>query len=289
MRRFGDRSDGVKLRNVDPFFRLIPHIMTRRSDSQVFFDAEINVEETYRLMRELNATENTRISFLTVVIAAMVRTLSQRPKLNRFISGRQAYARNKIAISFTIKKDMTDEGEETALKIEFSPTDTLMDVSKRINDAILFNKQQANSNSADRAVTFFNKLPNFLLTWSVGFLKFLDRHRMMPKSIIKLSPFHASVFVTDVGSLRISPVYHHIYDFGTVSVFVSFGIKRKEFTIDQNAQVSKKKKIDFKVVIDERITDGYYFASSLRSFVKIIQNPECLLEKPESVIVDNEI
>ncbi len=288
MRRFGDRSDGRKLRNVNPFFRVIPHLMPERNDAQVFFESQIDVEETHNVIRELRK-EGYKVGFLHVVIAAIVRTISQRPKINRFVRGKKTYARNDISISFALKRNLDDDGEETTVKVVFDPKDTLYDVVDKVNSTVEENKDENANNDTDKAAKFFNMLPNFILGFVMGLIKFLDNRGRLPKFLIKLSPFHSSVFVTDLGSLKIDPIYHHIYNFGTNSVFVAFGIKRKEHVVNNDMEIEKRKKMNLKIVADERIVDGFYFAKSLRLSEKYMENPRLLLDEPKAVFEDDEI
>ncbi len=287
-RRFGDRSDGYKLRKVDPLFRVIPHIMKNRSDAQVFFEERIYLEKPQLLIRQLRK-EGYKVGFLHIVVATMVRVMSQKPKINRFINGKKAYARNEISLSLAIKKDMTEDGEETTVKVYFEPTDTIYDVIEKLNKTIEENKIITNENNTDRMAKFLNLLPNFVLSGVVGFLKCLDKIGILPKFIIKLSPFHCSMFVTDLGSIGIKPVYHHIYDFGTTSIFIAFGVRSKEQHIGDDLSINNKKAMDLKIVVDERIVDGFYFAQALKLATKLMSNPQVLLEKPDDVYTDNEI
>lgn len=286
-RRFGDRKDGYRLRKADPFFRIIPYLMKERSDAQVFFEDRIYLEETDKLIRQLR-NEGHAVGFLHVVIASMVRTISQRPKINRFVVGRKTYARKDISFSIAIKKDMSDDSPETTVKITFEPTDTIYDVIKKINIEIDINKNIV-ENSTDRAAKIFTYLPGFLLNWSLNFVRFLDNHGKLPRFLTNLSPFHSSVFLTDLGSLGIKGVYHHIYNLGTNTLFIAFGIKTREQYIDENNKVTIKKSMDLKVVVDERVVDGYYFAKSIKLAKRIMANPKQLLTPPEEVVIDNEI
>ena len=52
---------------------------------------------------------------------------------------------------------------------------------------------------------------------------FLDYHGWLPKALMKVSPFHGSMIVTSMGSLGIPAIYHHLYNFGTCSLFVAMG------------------------------------------------------------------
>ena len=184
---------------------------------------------------------------------------------------------------------MSEEGEETTIKVTFDPHDTIYDVCDKLNAAIDLNKKADESNNTDRFAKFFSLLPQFVVSSLVGFIKFLDRHNMMPKFIIDLSPFHASLFVTDLGSLGIKPVYHHIYNFGTNTIFIAFGVRSKEQVIDEDMSVSNRKAMDLKVVADERVVDGYYFATSIKLAMKIMNDPFVLLSAPDEVFTDDEI
>ena len=287
-RRIGDRKDGWRLRKVDPFFKIIPHIMKERSDAQVFFSERIYLDETLKFIREIRR-EGYKLGFLQVVIASMVRVLSQKPKVNRFVCGKKVYARNEISISLAVKKEMSEKAEETTIKVVFDPEDTIYEVIDKLNAAIDVNKVVDQKNDTDRFVKVMSKVPGFIYGGVVGFIKFLDYLGIMPKFIHTISPFHSSVFVTDLGSLGIKPVYHHLYNFGTNSVFISFGTRIKEQQLNGDQSVDNKKALNLKIVADERIVDGFYFSQAIKMATKIMQNPAVLREKPEQVIVDDEI
>ena len=287
-RRFGDRYDGKLLRKVDPFYKIIPYIMKTRVDSQVFFDDKIILEKTEKYIQDKRA-QNINVSFLHIVIAAMVRTMALKPRLNRFVSGRKIYARNGIFVSLAVKRDMSEDSPETTIKMEFEPTDTIFDVMEKMNKAINENKQTNATNDADKTAKLIMMCPGFLVRFLVGFLNWLDHRGKMPKVLNRVSPFHTSVFVTDLGSLGVQPVYHHIYEFGTTSIFVAFGIKNKERIIDRNHNIVEQKYVNVKIVVDERICDGYYYAKAFRIFRRYVENPQLLEVAPEKVVEDNEI
>ena len=287
-RRLGDRSDGYKLRKVDPLFRMIPHIMKDRSDAQVFFEDTIYLEETHKLIRKLRK-EGYRLGFLHVVIASMVRVMSQKPKINRFVVGKKIYARNDIVFSLAIKKEMTEEAEETIIKVSFAPNATIYDVIKQVNETIDLNKKEEEKNNMDLFVRMFSKFPNFIYGFGMNFVRTLDYLGILPRKILNLSPFHSSVFITDLGSIGIRPVFHHIYNLGTTTLFIAFGTRSKEQSINEANEVINRKKMDLKIVADERVCDGYYFAQSLKLAKKIMTNPECLLTPPDEVVIDDQI
>ncbi len=287
-RRFGDRKDGYKLRKADPFFRIIPHLMPHRNDAQVFFEDRIYLDETHRLIRQLRK-DGYKLGFLHVLIASMVRTISQKPKINRFVVGRKTYARNEISFSLAVKKNMSEDSEETIIKVKFEPEATIYDVIEKVNKAIESNKGDDTKNNTDVAAKIFTMLPGFLLRFAMFNVRALDNRGWLPRFMTELSPFHASMFITDLGSIGIRPVYHHIYNLGTNTVFISFGTRNREKVIDKDNNIVTKKSMDLRIVADERVVDGYYFANAIKIAKNTIGNPFCLLTPPENVVVDNEI
>ena len=288
-RRFGDRYDGRLLRNVDPFYKIIPYIMKSRVDSQVFFNEKIIFDKIEPYLHQKRKEGYTQIGFLHIITAAMVRMLSQRPRINRFVCGNKIYARNEITISLAVKKDMRDDSPETTIKVKFEPTDTINDVIDKMNKAINENKKLNEDNDTDKTAKWIMRCPGFLVNFFVGLIKWLDRKGRMPKAINKVSPFHTSFFITDVGSLGVQPVYHHIYEFGTTSIFLAFGYKNKEKYINDENQVTERKYVDLKIVVDERICDGFYYAKSFRLLKRLMENPVFLEKPPQKVYEDDEV
>lgn len=285
-RRFGDRYDGRRLRSLDPFYRIVPFIMRYRSDSQNYFEEKIDIGHTESYLRKRRKNSGVKISMLHVMIAAMVRTIALRPALNRFIAGQNIYARNEILVSLAIKKEMKVDSPETTIKFKFEPTDTLSEVAEKINSQIEENKVLDTKNDTDKVARLFMLCPGLLVKLLVFIIRFLDYFGLMPKAIHRASPFHTSFFITDLGSIGIHPIYHHLYDFGTTSIFVAFGIKTKEKVIDSNNEIKEKRFITLKVVTDERIVDGHYYASAFKLYKTLVQNPERLEVHPGNLEPD---
>lgn len=288
MRKFRDRSDGYLVKHKDPIYKIIPYIMKDRNDAQVFFEDRIYLENIEKMIRELRK-DGYKVGFLHVVMAAMIRTVSQKPKMNRFVSARKVYARKDISFSIAIKKSMNEETPETTIKLSFQPEDTIFDVIEQLNSEIDKNKAADSENNTDVAAKVITFMPGIFIRMALGFLTFLDNRRILPKFMLKLSPFHSSIFITDLGSIGIKSAYHHIYNFGTNTVFLAFGTKTKEQYFDENEKLQVRRAMDLKFVIDERVVDGYYNAAAIRVFKRVIENPYELLKKPESVIIDDEI
>lgn len=285
-RRFGDRNDGRKLRTVYPMHRLMPYIMKRRSDALNMFSESFDVTNVDAFCRQKVKEGYTNFGFLHVLLAAYVRMLSQNPGANRFISGQKIYARNEIEIVMTVKKEMHSSAPDTCIKVVFSPYDTIDDVYEKFNAAVQSVVGNTDESGFDKLAKIINYIPGLLLRWTVKLLHFLDYFGWLPRFITKLSPFHGSMIVTSMGSLGIKPIYHHIYDFGNLPVFIAYGKKRTERTLNADGEVETKRVIDIKVVTDERICDGYYFANAFKQLKRYVENPERLTTPPESVVED---
>jgi hypothetical protein len=216
----------------------------------------------------------------------MVRTISQKPGVNRFVAGQKIFARNEISISFVLKKEFNEESPETTLKVKFNAADSFMDIVRKVNTAIEENRKPDTKNDTDKLAKLIMAIPGQLVRFLVWVLRSLDYIGLMPKIINRLSPFHTSVFITDLGSIGIQPVYHHLYDFGTTSLFVAFGIKMKEKVINSDNEITNKKYVRVCVVTDERIVDGHYFATAFKLYRNLIKRPEVLDQPPEKVYDD---
>lgn len=263
--------------------------MKTRVDSQVYFEEKIDIAETSQFISEMRKKKKLKIGYLHIIIAAMVRTISVKPRINRFVSGRKIYARNDISISLAVKKSFSEDAPETTIKVYFEPRDTIYDIVEKVNPLISENKNTDASNDTDKVAKWIMFCPGILIRLFIAFMNFLDNHGKMPKFLNKLSPFHSSLFITDLGSLGMEPVYHHIYEFGTTSLFLAFGNKKKDYIMDKEGNVVENKYINLKVVADERICDGYYFSTAFRIFRRLIENPQRLTSPPEEVYEDTEI
>jgi hypothetical protein len=284
-RRIGDRADGYRLRKLTAFNTIVPHIMVERVDTLVAGEFELDVAAAYTFLKAERAKGN-NIAFMDLVIAAMIRTIAHYPSVNRFVCARKFYARSEIAICFVAKKKMTVEGEDTVIKAKFQPTDTIYEVSRKLHEKIDYIKREETSNSTSVFANSLGRLPVGLVAFVVGILKLMDKLGVMPKKIIELSPFHTSVFVTNFGSMGFPPIFHHIYNFGTTSVFLALGNYNTLRVIDHDGKVVVKKAVKISYVADERISDGFEMVTALKDFIGNIKNPERLTVPPEQVVID---
>jgi hypothetical protein len=283
---FGDRYDGWRVRKVDALFSVVPFILPTRVDSQVFFEIKIPIDTIEEFIRQ-HKEEIPSLSIMHVVIASLVRIISQRPYINRFIVWNKIFARNHVSISLAIKRSLTDKGEETVIKVYFLPTDTLQDVVRKINTALESNQLVGQKNSSDIISKLLGYFPDLLLRTIIFFIKLLDKVGLLPMFLFDASPFHSSMFLTNIGSIGIDSIYHHLYEFGTCSMFGAMGKKTRKHILEKDGTTKILKTMKLKFVLDERICDGFYYASSMRQLEKYFANPSILLLPPEKVVVDD--
>ena len=263
--------------------------MVERSDSQNTINDSFDVAGAETLVRRLRSEGYDSIGILHIVLASYVRAVSQRPAVNRFIRGQKIYARNGIVVNMAIKRKMSLDGQETTIKVRFEPTDTLIDVYHKFNKVLEENMKDDGSggNATDVFAAIIGHIPGLVKKFIVWLLKLMDYFGLIPGYLIReASPFHGSLFITSMASLNIRPIRHHLYNFGNVPLFLAFGAKRPELVLNEDGSVTKHRVVDFVFNIDERICDGYYFASAMKIFKKYLTAPEGLLEPPEQVIED---
>ena len=282
-RRFGDRKEGRRVRSLDGLHTAMPFLMKDRSDACNTFADEIDITKADALVREQIMSGKENFSLLHVILAAYVRTISQYPYLNRFVSGQRIYSRHKLEINLVVRKQMNLSGVETCIKIEFDPADTVFDVYEKFNAEYL---KVSELTATDKVAAWFRKLPRLIFRWIVAGVFSLDYWGLLPQRFMDSLPFWGSAFVTSMGSLGIKPVYHHLYNIGNNPVFISYGAKRKVHTLDKHGNVNTAKVIDLKVVTDERICDGFEYAAAFKAWKKFMENPDVLLKAPERVVAD---
>lgn len=285
-RRFGDRKEGRLLRSLPAFAKFVPFIMPTRNDACNQYEESFEVSDVDRCLRKLRVDGYKGIGILHFIIAAYIRGVSMLPGMNRFVVGRRIYARDNIEVVMTVKRSLAIDATETTIKVVFEPTDTIFDVYRKMSEKIDEIKTVEGNNNTEDVAEAMCKAPRFLLRFALTILRIMDYFGWLPQSLLDASPFHGSMIITDLGSLRIGPIYHHIYNFGTLPVFISFGAKRHAYELDRHGNMVDRKYVDCKFVMDERTVDGHYYAQFLQAFRYICQHPE-IVETPPSKVVED--
>lgn len=284
-RRWGDRKDGRKLRTLSPYDTVSPYIMVTRSDAQNYLSDQFETTAADHFVHQKRQEGLVDFGILHVMLAAYVRMLSQKPRINRFIAGQKVFARYNIEVNMAVKRQLKADETNTIVKVIFEPADTAADVYNRFQEALA--KAFADTeNDFDVTARVINLIPGLLKKFTVWLLRLLDYFGLLPAALLKVSPFHGSMFITSMGSLGIPPIFHHLYTFGNVPVFIAFGAKRYAQEWNKQGHLVRRKYIDFTVVTDERICDGFYFASGLKLMRQFLANPAVLDLPPEQVVAD---
>ena len=281
-------KEGRRIRSIKPIDAVSPFIMPTRTGASNIFSTSVDIGKCEELLRHMRSEGMKGLGMMHIFMAAYARVVSQLPGLNRYIRGQRLYARKNMEICMTIKKELALNAPETVIKIDATPCDTLATIYEKLAEEVSKNKQDGDQNGMDGVARVLMSFPSVFLKMTVWFLKMLDYFGLLPRALTKLSPFHGSMFITNLGSLGIPPVFHHLYDFGNLPIFIAMGAKRVEYVLNKDGIAEKRKFIDFTIVCDERICDGHYYATAFKMFKRILEKPEQLLTPPEKVVEDIE-
>lgn len=282
---WGNRPDGRRIRNVDPTQLITGFLMKKRYDAMTMYEDSFNCEAWDTYIKEKEA-QGIKLGYMHIFIAGIVRMIALKPRLNRFVMNGKIYTRPKIWVSFTIHPELHINSPDTTIKLCFEGTETILEIAEAINEAI--RKEtilRTEENDTDKLVRFFTGIPSSVLNVVAGVLMWMDRHNMLPKSIVEFSPFHTSFYITNLKSLGINHVFHHTCEFGTNGLFFAMG-KEKQVPVVEKGEVVIQKHMPFSLVSDERFCDGLYYALALRELRKIMRNPVVLEEPLEQKVED---
>lgn len=279
------RKDGIRVKNFSPMYMVAAHIMDKRMDSMNMITIDIPVDPIADYVHRKRDEGGMKISRLALLLTAYARVIDEFPNLNHFVINGNVYARNEIAAGMVVLKGGSVMENGTMSKVYLQPTDTVYDVQERLNEYIEKNRVEEPDNGTEKIIKFLLSIPG-LLRSGVKVLRWMDKHGMLPKSVIDMSPFHISFVITDLASIRLDPIYHHIYEFGTTSVAMAMGVNR-EVPRRKGGEIIHEKCMPLGIVMDERIASGSYYALAFRRFKEFLKHPEVLEQPPEKI--DDEI
>lgn len=275
------RVDGKRVKNVDNMYTIVPYFMVDRSDACNAITVRVPYKpiHDYVIKRRNSGTE---MSYLGVVIAAFVRTVSEHPFLNRFVVNKKIYAHNELLISMVVLR--SGENAQTSMgKMKFELQDTVFDVNNKICNYVSDNRNE-NSNDTDKILSILVKMP-WLINIATRILKLMDKYGLLPKAVIKMSPFHATAVCSNLASIRTNHIYHHIYNFGTIGTIFTIG-NLEDVPKMKDGEVILERQMPFGIMCDERIGDGHDYAKAFATLSKYLKNPELLEVPPQNVLTD---
>lgn len=283
---FRRRRDGRLVEDLPALRRVIPYLMPTRTESVVFFPQRIEVDGLLAWLEEVNAARppGERITLFHVFLTAIARTLHLRPEMNRFVAGRRTYEHTDISISFVVKKGMSEDAPESEARVVFTGHEDVDDV-RRLVDAGVHPKRSGQRGDDDKLVDFFASWPRPVLNGIAGTIRLLDYHSLAPAALTEAIPLYTSVYVVNTGSIGIAAPFHHLYEHGTASIFVAIGRAAPQAVVDDDGQVVARTCVDLVYTLDERASDGFYFARTAEVFRRLVAEP-ALLADPDLTVDD---
>lgn len=260
-----NRRDGKRVKDIDAMHVLMPYIKPNRCDSDVFINQKLDVTELVKYYEEMKLKDND-LTYFHLFITLIAKTIYNRPLLNRFIVNKKYYDRNDVLIAFTAKVNYEDTSKEILKVIKIDPEDNLFSIKEKTLKAVS-DVRNAKEEGTNSIMNIIGKLPSFLISLVVKVVKFMDRHDLLPKSLINDNLYYSTCIVSNLGSIKSSAIYHNLTDFGTSSILATFGEIREE---------NGRKYAEAGINIDERIADGVYFVKSVKLMQDILNNPKCL-------------
>ncbi len=287
-RRLGDRKDGYWLRDADPLHAFTPYLMPNRADNEAFINEKIDLTAVLEYLDKKNEglTER-KYTIFHIVAAALIKTVTLRPKMNRFVQGNRLYQRNQLTLAFVVKKRMNDEAREALAFKAFDEDTTIDSFHKKIMEEIYECRRDDALDNSTKGMAFFSKIPRWLLRIVMKILRTLDYYGRMPDSLIKTDPDYASVYISNLGSIKLNAAYHHLNNWGTNSLFIVIGEKHMSPFYNDDGTYEMRPAINLGITLDERIADGYYYSKTIKLLKHLLENPE-LLELPAKEKVDYE-
>ncbi len=275
---FGLRSDGKKVKDANAVDRVQAFFVQKRSESINYLTLKLPCEPLDDFIAKQRKDGN-KYSYMHLIIATLVRVFYIRKKMNRFVSKGVLYQRNDISIAMDINKKLEDDGERIPIKFMFTGKESLPQVFKLIEKEI---EENITGESVSQTSVFAKKTAkksSCLIRLKIAILKWLDKHGLLSKSKIKISPFHASCFFSNLKSIKLGYIYHHLYDFGTTSIYITMGKEKVEPAVIDNKELSLSKDLTLGMSVDDRIADGIYMEKTLRLIQEILANPDTLMQE----------
>lgn len=280
-RRLGDRWDGKQIRNLDPMHIITSILYPNRCDNEAYINETIEMAPIRAYVEKKNAEEGTLFNYTPfhIIVTALLKTLTLRPKMNRFIANRLMYQRNEISVSFVVKKLFTDEAEEALAIIKGKAEDTINTIHEQLYKQISAGKNEGAQDQSSKEMELFSRFPVRLVRLVVRFICWLDRIGKCPRSLVETDPYYTSCVVSNVGSIKLGSGYHHLTNWGTCSLFCLMGAIKEVPLLKEDGTLDSHEVVNIGLTVDERLADGVYYSKSVRLLKHLLANPE-LLELP---------
>ena len=283
----GDRFDAKYLKDVDGMHFIMPYMLPNRCDNETFFSFKIDLTNLNKYIEKKNAADpDYRYNMFQCFIAAALKTITLRSKLNVFIHNYKMFKRYDVTTAFTVKQEFSDDGGEVLAFIRSKPEWTIDDVHEELKRQLLKLKDKEFKDDTSSIFDTVNAIPKFISHPIMKFLAWLEKHDMIPKALIESDPYQSSIYFANLGSIGLPKGFHHLTNWGSTSLFAVIG-KAERMPFYENDEVVFKDGVELGLTVDERIADGFYFAKSFKLLQYLLENPE-LLERPFNEKLDEE-
>lgn len=285
-KKWGDRKDGVWLKDLPAMNRIMPGIMPNRADNEAFISVDVDLRplEAY-LAKKNEGREEDKYTYFHLISAAIAKAFVLRPRMNRFICNYRVYQRKNLTVAFVVKKKFEDKSEEGLAFLEFDPKETIDSFHGKIMNVIHETRRTDVKDTSSDAMDIIVKLPQWLINAFLKTVLWLDKHGWTPQALIGTDPNHAAIFLTNLGSIGLECGYHHLVNWGTNSCFIVVGKKYMKMEYDKQGNEDLHEVIPLGITLDERIADGYYYSGTVALVRELLAHPE-LLELPADTPVE---
>ena len=279
-----NRRDGKFVKSIGSMNVLMPYILPKRQDSEVYINQKLDVTELVKYVeKKKKENPDVKLTYFHVFVTAIGKVVYNRPLLNRFVVNKRYYDRNEVSVSFVAKTEFNDESQELMSTVIIEENDTLDSIRNKITKKVT--KVRSNSNnSTDKAINLVGKLPKFIRDIVMKIFMCMDKHDLLPKSMCEDNLYYSTVLVSNLGSINCGAIYHHLSDFGTNSIVITIGDIHKEKIINKDGKEEIRDICEFGVCLDERIADGFYFIKSVKLLEEIFNNPKLLEDHAKEII-----
>lgn len=285
-RKWGDRKDGIWLKDLPAMNRIMPGIMPNRADNEAYITVEVDLRplDAYLAQKNQGRTED-KYTYFHVISAAIAKAFVLRPRMNRFVCNKRIYQHRDLTLAFVVKKQFSDKSEEGLAFLHIDDAETMDSYHNKIMSVIHDNRRDDIKDTSTGAMDFLTKLPQWVINLVVSTTLWLDKHGWAPDFLIGTDPNHASIFLSNLGSIGLEGGYHHLVNWGTNSCFIVLGKKymKKEYFKDGSSDLYEV--IPLGITLDERIADGYYYSGTVALVKELLAHPE-LLDLPANTEVE---
>ena len=267
---FNRRPDATLVRDLSTMRRFMPYISPRRNDSVFYMFQDIGVDAALEFLEKRNRERpaDRPITLFHLFLRSLSHGIYLRPGVNRFVKGGKLWQRDGEWLTFSAMREIRDGSPMLTIKRRFHPTrESLDEMVDGIYDR-LGSARSGRKSTSDKEMGLLLRLPGFVVKLLLGLVNFGDRFGLVPRSMIDADPLYTSVFVANLGSIDYPAGFHHLWEYGTASIFGVMG--RIEPAGDG------RRKMTVAWTYDERIEDGLYSYYTLEEIKRRIENPEQL-------------